>query len=63
MTAKEQFIKEEIQLYTVDEIAKILQAHTVTIRRYIREGKIKAQKIGKRYYVTKENLKAFVSGE
>ena len=63
MNAKEQFIKEEIQLYTVDEIAKILQAHPVTIRRYIREGKIKAQKIGKRYYVTKENLKAFVSGE
>lgn len=52
----------EIELLKVEDLAKALNCNMETIRRYIRQGKLKAQKIGKRYYVSKENLKAFANG-
>jgi len=52
----------EIELLKVEDIAKALSCNMETIRRYIRQGKIKAQKIGRRYYVSKENLKTFTNG-
>ncbi len=52
----------ELELFKVEDIAKELGCNMETIRRYIRQGKIKAQKIGRRYYVSKDNLKAFANG-
>jgi excisionase family DNA binding protein len=52
----------EIELLKVEDIAKALDVNMETIRRYIRKGKLKAQKIGKRYYVSKENLITFTNG-
>ena len=51
------------KLYSVRELAKILPITPLTIREYIRKGKIKGRKIGKNWYVTKENLEAFLEGE
>lgn len=56
------FFSGEIELLKVEDIAKALSCNMETIRRYIRQGKIKAQKIGRRYYVSKENFKAFANG-
>jgi len=56
------FFNGEIELLRVEDIADSLNAHKVTIRRYIREGKLKATKIGKRWYITKERFKEFVNG-
>ena len=47
------------EYYTVQQIAQLLDLHEKTIQRYIREGKIKAQKVGKSWRVTKENLDEF----
>ena len=52
----------EIEVLKVPELAKKLQAHPVTILRYIRSGKLHARKIGRRYYVSKESLRAFING-
>jgi len=52
----------EIELLKVEDLAKALNCNMETIRRYIRQGKIKAQKIGRRYYVSKDNLKTFANG-
>jgi len=52
----------EIELLRVDDIAKGLGVNKETIRRYIRQGKIKAQKIGRRYFVSADNLKTFTNG-
>lgn len=52
----------DIELLKVEDIAKALGCNMETIRRYIRSGKIKAQKIGRRYYVSKENFKTFTNG-
>jgi len=52
----------EIELLKVEDIAKAIDVNMETIRRYIRKGKLKAQKIGRRYYVSKDNFKAFANG-
>ncbi|MEA1883876.1 MAG: helix-turn-helix domain-containing protein [Thermotogota bacterium] len=47
------------EYYTVQQISQLLDLHEKTIQRYIREGKIKAKKVGKSWRVTKENLDEF----
>ena len=56
------FFNGEIELLKAEDVAKVIGCNTETIRRYIRTGKIKAQKIGRRYYVSKDNFKAFANG-
>lgn len=46
-------------LYTVDQVAERLNLHAKTVRRYIREGRLKAKRIGKEYRVTRGDLDAF----
>ena len=54
---------EEKKLYSVEDLAKILPITSFTVRAYFRKGRIKGHKIGKNWYVTKENLDAFLDGE
>jgi len=61
MTSKK-FFGGEIELLKVEDISQALNVSMETIRRYVRTGKLKAQKIGRRYYVSKDNFKAFANG-
>lgn len=56
------FFNGEIELLEVEDVAKELGVHQVTIRRYIRGGRLKATKIGKRWYISKERFIEFVNG-
>lgn len=49
--------------YTVDQIASLLKIHPKTVQRYIREGKLRAAKIGKSWRVTGHDLSTFVEKE
>lgn len=52
-------------LLTVTEVASFIRVHPETVRRYIREGHIKAIKLtGKRsdYRISKKSLEAFMGG-
>jgi excisionase family DNA binding protein len=51
------------ELYSVKELEKILPITPLTIREYIRKGKIKGSKIGKSWFVKKEDLEAFLEGD
>ncbi len=51
------------QFYNVEALSKMLFIPVDTVRKYIREGKIKAIKVGKFYLVSVENLDKFLSGE
>jgi len=53
----------EKELYSVKELEKILPITPLTIREYIRKGKIKGQKIGKNWYVKKTDLESFLEGD
>ena len=50
------------KLYSIKELEKILPITPLTIRAYIRKGKIKGRKIGVNWYVTKEDLEVFLKG-
>lgn len=52
-----------IELYDLQELSKKLGVHFVTLERYCRQGKIRAQKIGRSWQVSGENLKAFINAE
>lgn len=47
----------EIKIYTLDEVADIVKLSRRTIYTYIKEGKLQAFKIGKRWRVSEEALK------
>ncbi|MEO3791693.1 helix-turn-helix domain-containing protein [Nonomuraea sp. B10E15] len=45
--------------YTVEQVAAQLGLHVKTVRNYVRDGRLPAVRIGKRYRVAKEDLAAF----
>ncbi|SHJ29257.1 DNA binding domain-containing protein, excisionase family [Dethiosulfatibacter aminovorans DSM 17477] len=47
--------------YTVEAISKMLEMHPKTIQRYIREGKLKATKVGKAWRVSGHDLSVFMN--
>lgn len=51
---------QNIKFYTVDEVAKELQITPYTVRLYIRQDKIKAQRIGRPYLISEEALNEFL---
>ena len=48
------------ELLTVEEAAKICNLHPLTIRRHIKQGKLKAIKVGGRIRVKREDLDQFM---
>ena len=44
-------------LYTVDEVAKMLNMHSRTIRRYIEKGQLRAERIGGSWRISEEAFK------
>ncbi len=53
----------DMTLYDVEEVAEKLYVGTPTIRRYLREGKLKGKKLAKRWYVSEESLKDYFQPE
>lgn len=54
---------EEIKLYTLQEIEPILGCTNRTLLSYISNGRLKAVKIGGKWKVSEDNLKAFINGD
>jgi len=50
----------ENQFYTIDKIAEILGMHHKTIRKFITEGKLKANKVGKQWRISGHDLSIFM---
>src|SRR6266480_1859568 len=46
------------ELYSVEQVAERLNLHVRTVRNYVREGRLKAVRIGKQYRIARENLEA-----
>jgi excisionase family DNA binding protein len=51
---------EGITFYTIPETAKALNVTPKTIRAWIKQGKIKSQRIGRPIFITKNNLWEFL---
>lgn len=50
----------EQKFYTIDQIAEILGMHHKTIRKFITEGKLRANKIGKQWRISGHDLSVFM---
>jgi excisionase family DNA binding protein len=48
-----------LTLYSVDDLHKQLGLSKMTIRAYLRDGKIRARKLGVKWYVTEEALREY----
>ncbi|HAT4001765.1 TPA: helix-turn-helix domain-containing protein [Elizabethkingia anophelis] len=53
----EKIADEEKELYTREEAAKLLNVSYPTLFHWNKDGKLKARKIGKRVYYSKEDVK------
>ena len=51
---------EGIKFYTIPETAKALRVTPQTVRAYIKQGKLKGQRIGRPILITENNLKEFL---
>ena len=49
------------KFYTVQEVADLLQVHWQSVLNYIKNGKLKALKLGKGYRISQEALDEFIS--
>ena len=48
--------------YSVGEVAERLGLHVRTVRNYVRDGRLRAVRVGKQYRITAADLEAFTGG-
>jgi excisionase family DNA binding protein len=46
-------------LYDLQELSKKLNVHIVTLRTYLKEGRLRGQKMGTKWYVSEDSLREF----
>lgn len=51
---------EGIKFYTIPETAKALRVTPQTVRAWIKQGRLKGQRIGRPILITENNLKEFL---
>ena len=51
---------DDFKAFDANEVAEMLNLKYRTVTRYIQAGKIRARKIGKKYFVTENDIKAFI---
>jgi excisionase family DNA binding protein len=49
-------------LLSVEQVAEILKLHVRTVRNYVRDGRLKATRIGKQYRIALSDLETFTGG-
>lgn len=47
------------EFYTINQTAVVLKVHPLTVRRYIKEGKLKAYRVGGSIRISLNDLRAF----
>lgn len=51
----------DVELYTVEDVAEILKLSKQTVYSYVWQGRLKSRHIGRRAYISEQELKEFVS--
>lgn len=51
------------EYYTVEQISNMLDIHPKTIQRYIREGRLRASKVGKSWRINGHDLSVFIESD
>ncbi len=53
----------EIRAYTLMELTRSLGVTTMTLRKYIKDGKLRARKMAGKWVVTEAALREYLGGE
>lgn len=53
----------EMQTFTIEDVAKILNKDSTTILRYIKKKLLKASKPGKEWIITQQSLTNYIDGK
>jgi excisionase family DNA binding protein len=48
-----------VAVYSAEQVADILGLHVRTVRGYVRDGRLRAVRVGKQYRITDQDLRAF----
>ncbi|WP_119069430.1 helix-turn-helix domain-containing protein [Aggregatilinea lenta] len=56
-------MNEPKEYYSTDEVAALLGLHVRTIRRFIREGKLRATRVGKQFRIAESDLSKLVGSD
>ena len=49
----------DLTLYDVEELAELLGTQEKTVRKYLRQGRLKGRKLAGRWYVSLDSLKEY----
>jgi hypothetical protein len=52
----------DLKLFSVDDLHDMLGISKMTLRAYLREGKLKGRKMGVKWFVTEESLRKYFEG-
>lgn len=53
--------KKKLDIYTLEELSEQLAMDKQTLRKYIKNGKLTASKIGNKYFVTSDSVMDFMN--
>lgn len=54
---------EGVKVYSLPEVSKLLDITYPTVRKYVKEGKLRSRRVGRKYLVTGESIRSFLNGE
>ncbi|MBU0577786.1 helix-turn-helix domain-containing protein [Patescibacteria group bacterium] len=49
------------QIYTTEQVAKLLQIHPLTVLKYIKQGKLHGVKLGRVYRMRESDIQKFLN--
>lgn len=52
----------DTKLYSLADVAEHFKVHPKTVQTWIRQGKLKGSKVGRRWYFTSEQVEAVLKG-
>jgi excisionase family DNA binding protein len=53
----------DLKLYSVDDLHEMLGISKMTIRAYLRDGKLQGRKMGVKWFVTEDSLRKYFEGD
>ena len=54
---------EGVKVYSLLEVSELLDITYPTVRKYVKEGKLRSRRVGRKYLVTGESIRSFLNGE
>lgn len=51
----------DLKLYSVEEVSRLLDIQEVTVRKYLRDGRLQGRKMAKKWFISEDSIRAYFS--